>query len=92
MHLVIQEQMKDESWKSQQNPDFINAVTKVEATMTELSMSLYVLVDYFEQYVEAIRTSPLFGGEREHTESDDVSSVPTQTAASRARVGAEDHA
>jgi len=89
MHLVIQEQMKDENWKSQQNPDFINAVTKDEATMTELSMSLYVLVDYFDQYVDAIRTSPLFGGEPEHTESDDVSSVPTQTAASRdARVGA----
>lgn len=85
--------MKDENWKSQQNPEFINAVTKVETTMTELSMSLYILVDYFEQYVEAIRTSPLFGSEPEHTESDDVSSAPTQTAASRdARVGAKDPA
>lgn len=90
---MIQEQMKDENWKSQQNPEFIKALEKSSTTMNELSAYVYILVNYFEQYVEAIRTSPIFGVTPNHTESDDVSSVPTQTSASRdARVRAKDHA
>ena len=89
---MIAEQMKDENWKSQQNPEFINAIQRVEATMNELTSYLYILVNYFDQYVEAVKTSPLFGPAPDYTESDDVSSAPTQTDASRdARVGAEDH-
>jgi hypothetical protein len=85
--------MKDENWKSQQNLEFINALEKVSTTMNELSAYIYILVNYFEQYVTAVRTSPLFGDTLDHTENDDVSSAPTQTAASRdARVGASDHA
>ena len=90
---MIAEQMKDENWKSQQNPEFINAIQRVEATMNELTSYLYILVNYFDQYVDAVKTSPLFGPAPDYTESDDVSSAPTQTDASRdARVGAEDHA
>lgn len=86
---MIVEQMKDENWKSQQNPEFINAIQRVEATMNELTAYLYILVNYFDQYVEAVKTSPIFGPAPEYTESDDVSSAPTQTDASRdARVGA----
>jgi hypothetical protein len=81
--------MKDENWKSQQNPEFINAIQRVEATMNELTSYLYILVNYFDQYVDAVKTSPLFGPAPDYTESDDVSSAPTQTDASR--VGAEDH-
>jgi hypothetical protein len=89
---VIAEQMKDENWKSQQNPEFINAIQRVEATMNELTSYLYILVNYFDQYVDAVKTSPLFGPAPDYTESDDVSNAPTQTDASRdARVGAEDH-
>lgn len=86
---MIVEQMKDENWKSQQNPEFINAIQKVEATMNDLSAYLYILVNYFDQYVEAVKTSPIFGPAPHYTESDDVSNAPTQTSASRdARVGA----
>ena len=89
---MIAEQMKDENWKSQQNPEFINAIQRVEATMNELTSYLYILVNYFDQYVDAVKTSPLFGPAPDYTESDDVSNAPTQTDASRdARVGAEDH-
>ena len=85
---MIAEQMKDENWKSQQNPEFINAIQRVEATMNELTSYLYILVNYFDQYVDAVKTSPLFGPAPDYTESDDVSSAPTQTDASRdARVG-----
>ena len=86
---MILEQMKDENWKSQQNPEFINAIQRVEATMNELTSYLYILVNYFDQYVDAVKTSPLFGPAPDYTEIDDVSSAPTQTSASRdARVGA----
>lgn len=90
---MILEQMKDENWKSQQTPEFINALDKVATTMSELSLSLYILVDYFEQYVQAVYASPVFGQTPEHTENDDVSSAPTQTAnrATR-RARAKDHA
>lgn len=80
---MILEQMKDENWKSQQTPEFINAIEKVATTMNELTAYLYILVNYFEQYVHAVKTSPIFGPAPEHTESDDVSSVPKQTSASR---------
>jgi hypothetical protein len=93
MNLLIREQLTDENWKSQQNPEFINALDKVETTMTELSAYVYLLMNYFEQYSHAIRNSPIFDVAREQPKSDDVSSAPTQTAASRdARVGAKDHA
>jgi hypothetical protein len=92
MNLLIREQLTDENWKSQQNPEFINALDKVETTMTELSAYVYLLMNYFEQYSHAIRNSPIFDVAREQPKSDDVSSVPTQTSASRARVRTKDHA
>lgn len=90
---MILEQMKDENWKSQQTPEFINAIEKVATTMNELTAYLYILVNYFEQYVHAVKTSPIFGPPPSETESDDVSNAPTQTAnrATR-RARAKDHA
>ncbi len=88
---MIREQIQNENWKSQQTPEFINAISKVETTMTELSAYVYILMNYFEQYSTAIRNSPIFDVARNQPESDDVSSAPTQTVASRdARVGAKD--
>jgi hypothetical protein len=90
---VILEQLKNEDWKSQQTPEFINAIEKVATTMNELTAYLYILVNYFEQYVHAVKTSPIFGPAQEVSESDDVSTAPTQTAnrATR-RARAKDHA
>lgn len=90
---MILEQMKDENWKSQQTPEFINAIDKVATTMNELTAYLYILVNYFEQYVHAVKTSPIFGPAPEDAKSDDVSTDPTQTAnrATR-RARTKDHA
>ncbi len=62
-----------------QDPKFIKALTSVESVFNELSTHLYVMVSYFEQYVEAIQASPLYAPSVEESKNDNEYSDPTQT-------------
>ena len=69
-----------------QDPKFIKALTAVEGVFNELSTHLYVMVSYFEQYVEAIHSSPLFLPAVAENENDNEYTNPTQTISEPAEV------
>jgi hypothetical protein len=81
LHETIQKKLQDTKWIEDQDDDFIKALRNTDAALAELSSYLYIMLNYFEQYVEAVQTSPLFAPTDAPLENDDVSS-PTQTPAS----------
>ncbi len=81
LHETIQKKLQDTKWTETQEDEFIKALKELEAALGELSAYLYIMLSYFEQYVEAVQTSPLFAPTEEPVKNDDVSS-PTQTPAS----------
>jgi lysyl-tRNA synthetase class II len=81
MHETIQKKLQDTKWTEEQEEEFIKALRDTEIALSELSSYLYIMLNYFEQYVEAVQTSPLFAPTDAPVENDDVSS-PTQTPSS----------
>lgn len=81
MHETIQKKLQDTKWIEDQDDEFIKALRDTEVALSELSSYLYIMLSYFEQYVEAVQTSPLFAPVDAPLKNDDVSS-PTQTPAS----------
>jgi hypothetical protein len=82
LHGTIQKKLLDTKWIEDQDDEFIKALRNTEAALGELSSYLYIMLSYFEQYVEAVKTSPLFAPDDAPIDNDDVLSSPTQTAAS----------
>lgn len=76
--LKIQEKLKDESWSKDQDPEIINLLKEAEDTISRLSATVYIFVTYFEQYVDAITTMPMFVPP---TPSSNDAVGPTQTSA-----------
>ncbi len=74
----IHNHLENKTWTKKQDPKFIKALTGVEGVFNELSTHLYVMVSYFEQYVDAIHSSPLFAPVVEQDKNDNEYS-PTQT-------------
>lgn len=81
LHETIQKKLQDTKWIEDQDDEFIKALRNTEAALGELSSYLYIMLNYFEQYVEAVKTSPLFAPDDAPIGNDDVLS-PTQTPAS----------
>jgi hypothetical protein len=81
LHETIQKKLQDTKWIEDQDDDFIKALSNTDAALSELSSYLYIMLNYFDQYVEAVKTSPLFAPTDAPLENDDVSS-PTQTPSS----------
>lgn len=80
-HQTIQKYLSNKTWTDAQDEELIKSLTKVEAVLSDVTTYLYIMVNYFEQYVHAVQTSPLFVGPEGQTDNDDVSSAnPTQTS------------
>jgi len=77
--------IENSTWTEAQDKDFIEALRTTQEIISQLSGTVYVMVDYLEQYHTAIRSLPLFT--TEDTPSDDNGyTQPTQTnRASRRR-------
>ena len=78
--------MENKTWVKKQDPKFIKALTNVDNVLGELSSHLYVMVNYFEQYVNAVQSSPLFYNAPVTDKNDNESSNPTQTFSAPAEV------
>ena len=77
---ILQKKLADKTWTDTQDPDFIKALGRIENTFQQMGAQIYIFISYFEQYVAAMQSSPIFA-------SDDIpsdgsqSSNPTQTSA-----------
>jgi hypothetical protein len=71
--------MENKTWVKKQDPKFIKALKNIDDSLAQLSTHLYVMVSYFEQYVEAIQASPLYAPAADESKNDNEYSNPTQT-------------
>lgn len=76
----IQKKLTDQSWIEQQDPDFIEALKSADTIFEAMGTQIYIFVDYFEQYVNAVSSSPLFSANGSPS-NDSQSNAPTQTPA-----------
>ena len=75
--------LTDEEWVAKQDVAFINNLHQVTNIVHNLSAQVYLFIDLFQQYVEAMQQSPIFSVP-ETAQSDEHSTVsPTQTPANR---------
>ena len=79
--MTIQSYLANEEWVSKQNDDILNAIRQCEGIVADVTTHLYIFVNYFEQYVQAITDSPLFDNGDADDKNDNVSTGPTQTSA-----------
>jgi hypothetical protein len=79
--LTIQKYLANEEWVSKQDDDILNAIRQCEGIVADVTTHLYIFVNYFEQYVQAITDSPLFGNGDADDKNDNISTGPTQTPA-----------
>lgn len=78
-HQTIQKYLSNKSWTDTQDEELIKSLSKVEAVLSDVTTYLYIMVNYFEQYVHAVQSSPLFVAP---TIEDDGDVSPTQTSSS----------
>jgi hypothetical protein len=77
---TIQEHLENKTWTDEQKPDLILALTRCETMISDVTSNLFLFINYFEQYTNAIYQSPLFGVPDEN-KNGNMSDVPTQTSA-----------
>jgi hypothetical protein len=76
---MLQKKLQDKTWTDTQDPDFIEALNRVENTFQQMAAQIYIFISYFEQYVIAIQGSPIFAS-GEISSDDSQSNNPTQTS------------
>ena len=75
---ILQKKLADKSWTDAQDPEFIVALNRIDNTFQQMGAQIYIFISYFEQYVEAIHSSPLFASAPVEDKNDNEYS-PTQT-------------
>lgn len=84
-HQTIRKYLANKEWSEAQDKELIESLSTIETVLSDVTGYLYIMVNYFEQYVHAVQTSPLFVTPEQAVSNDDVSSVaPTQTPSNRA--------
>jgi hypothetical protein len=77
---TIQTYLKNEEWVKSQSDDLITTLKILEETIEVMSTQIYVFIDYFQQYTQALEKSIIFTGVSAVSNSDEYTS-PTQTSA-----------
>ncbi len=73
-----------------QDPKFIKSLNNIDKAFGELTTHLYMMISYFEQYVEAVHASDLFAPVMVQDKNDNEYSDPTQTFSAPAEEVADD--
>lgn len=77
---ILQKKLADKTWTDTQDPDFIKALGRIENTLQQMGAQIYIFISYFEQYVAAMQSSPIFASGDVPSDGSQ-SSNPTQTSA-----------
>lgn len=77
---ILQKKLADKTWTDTQDPDFIKALGRIENTLQQMGAQIYIFISYFDQYVAAMQSSPIFASGDVPSDGSQ-SSNPTQTPA-----------
>lgn len=78
---MLETKLADKSWIETQDDEFIKSLEQLKTVIEQLSAQIYIFVDYFEQYYNAVANSPLFNDGTARSESENGEVSPTQTPA-----------
>jgi hypothetical protein len=81
---MLETKLADKTWTDTQDDEFIKSLEKLRGVIEQLSAQIYIFVDYFEQYYNAVSNSPLFNEEAAMSASQNGEVSPTQTSAAAA--------
>ena len=76
---MLETKLADKNWIETQDAEFIKSLEQIRTVIEQLSAQIYIFVDYFEQYYNAIANSPLFNESAAMSDPDNGEVSPTQT-------------
>jgi len=77
----LETKLADKTWTDAQEPEFVKSLEEIKGVVETLSAQIYIFVDYFEQYCNAIANTPIFNDTTARSESENGEVSPTQTPA-----------
>lgn len=75
----LETKLADKTWTDAQDPEFVKSLEQIKTVIESLSAQIYIFVDYFEQYCNAVANSPIFNDTAARSESQSGEVSPTQT-------------
>ena len=78
---MLETKLADTTWTETQDDEFIKSLEQLKEVIEQLSAQVYIFVDYFEQYCNAISNSPIFNDGTARSNPDNGEVSPTQTSA-----------
>ena len=86
---MLETKLADKNWIETQDDEFIKSLEQLKVVIEQLSAQIYIFVDYFEQYYNAVANSPLFNESAAMSNPDNGEVSPTQTTVRAAANRAE---
>lgn len=78
---MLETKLADKTWTDAQDSEFIESLEQIKIVIEQLSAQIYIFVDYFEQYYNAVANSPLFNEAAAMSTPENGEVLPTQTSA-----------
>jgi hypothetical protein len=88
----LQTKLSDKTWTDTQEPEFINNLTQVNNIVENLSAQVFLFLNYFQQYAEAVHNSPIFAQYNFPEDQENGNLSPTQTSQDGAPAQGADNA
>ena len=77
----LETKLADKTWTDAQDPEFIKSLEQIKGVIESLSSHIYIFVSYFEQYYNAVASSPIFNEAAAMSNPQNGEVSPTQTSA-----------
>lgn len=85
IYQALEKKLADKTWTDTLSEEDTKLFTDTRDVIDNLISQVYIFIDYFHQYVDAIQAAAIFSQEYlEEKESDDAKVYPTQTSSAPA--------
>lgn len=85
----LEEKTQDQIWTSKHSEEDVKFFNDVRDMSENLVSQIYIFIEYFHQYVDAVQESAVFSGSRTEEVPEDGKIYPTQTSSAPAAEVAE---
>jgi hypothetical protein len=80
----LETKLSDKTWTDNLSADDLKLMTDVKDVTENLISQVFVFIDFFHQYVDAVQGAAIFSPEYAEKVQDDAEVYPTQTSAAPA--------
>ncbi len=76
---MLEEKLSDKTWTDTQDAEFIKGLEGIKNVIQNISSNMFIMLDLFQQYTDAIYQSPVFADVVGKESEQDGKVNPTQT-------------